>query len=981
MIICLFLLALASPLHGRGAGERQNPLSHIDALIDAKRFDEALDALSLYSREHPQDINRAGERLRRIAEIQGRYNSLVHRLLDLIARDPGNGEAILALGGELETLEAPKDLRSGEFLARIRALAESAVRRKRLEEILAGGRELSGKGDYAGALGLYLGGLEFYQGEFFAGDRGEEDPLRDRISALSALAAPLESSLAALDGAVKELGEAPPEALWQVYGRIRPELDALDRIRAEIAGAGAFFASRLPLHREGDFLSFALPLIYGDSRGEGMILAIEDCLTGRRRSLEALLLSSVEEGYNRALAKARGRHYQEAIEDFRKAGLRNALVRDFLERAPAGETGLLISLYRDFVISRSIQVETLELLLDGLTAGQMAAESAEQPEGVISDEAGLKDLASAGEALAAELRDGGEDFLLRLEGLSPVEGFLLPGPEALSRYTAGAQELLENFRSRRRALELGGLLHHYAAFNEGLGERLEQRRARLALANRLMGGLKQEEAVSRAEDPPVFPESPEAGEALYYYCGEALEIFKNLKAETEEDLAYAGEFALHRGEEERGTGASTGLEELRSSAGQMVEELEDIFRRAAGGAALAEERIRQAEAFRDQGDRHYREAQEAARRGDFSGARNSIQRAVERYGQALAIQEFPSLRQEWDTRMLVLGQEIAQGENEAVVKDTRNAINQVRTEYLAGNFQHAENLLLRGQNRWMQTNAEENPEINYWLSMVQDAISLRSGKEIPVTAPLFAEMGQLLSDARRDYEEGAVLIRAGRRDEGLARFNEARRSIREVTFVFPENHEAGMLELRMARMADPEVFNASFQRRLDEALAGIKKRSTEAFGDLQKLAEINPSYPGIAAALRQAEIDMGYRPAPPDPQKLQRSAGLTEAARSIVDANDRGQFEAALRQLNEALILDPSNTQAMGLKDLVQTRMGAGNAVLSSADEGEYQRAVRELQQGNTLISMAIVDQLLRNPRNRSSTRVLELQRRIQSFL
>ena len=451
--------------------------------------------------------------------------------------------------------------------------------------------------------------------------------------------------------------------------------------------------------------------------------------------------------------------------------------------------------------------------------------------------------------------------------------------------------------------------------------------------------------------------------------------------ELEGDLVYAEEFFTRHGEDQQKIQASAELGALSSSIGNILEELKETLRRGTEGAALAEERIGQAETFRSQGDRYYREAGEALRRGDFAGARNSIQDAAERYSRSLSLQEFHSLREEWDTRMLALGQELGQKENEAVVKNTRDAINRVRTEYLAGNFQQAENLLLRGQNQWMRTNGDENPEISYWLSMVRDAISLRSGKEIPVTAPLFAEMGQFLSDARGDYEEGAALIRAGRRDEGLAHFTKAREYIRKVKFVFPENQEAGMLELRMDQMADPELFNASFQRRFNEALGGIKRHSTEAFGELQNLAEINPSYPGIAAALSQAEIDMGYRPAPPDPEKLRRSAGLTEAARSIVDANDRQHFEAALLQLNEALSLDPNNTQAMALKDLVQTRMGAGNAVLSSADEGEYQRAVRELQRGNTLISMAIVDQLLRNPRNRGSTRVLELQRRIQSFL
>jgi hypothetical protein len=54
--------------------------------------------------------------------------------------------------------------------------------------------------------------------------------------------------------------------------------------------------------------------------------------------------------------------------------------------------------------------------------------------------------------------------------------------------------------------------------------------------------------------------------------------------------------------------------------------------------------------------------------------------------------------------------------------------------------------------------------------------------------------------------------------------------------------------------------------------------------------------------------------------------------------------------------------------------------VLSSAAEREYQRAVRELQQGNTLVARDIVQQLLQDPRNRT-TRLTDLQRRIQSYL
>jgi endonuclease YncB( thermonuclease family) len=72
----------------------------------------------------------------------------------------------------------------------------------------------------------------------------------------------------------------------------------------------------------------------------------------------------------------------------------------------------------------------------------------------------------------------------------------------------------------------------------------------------------------------------------------------------------------------------------------------------------------------------------------------------------------------------------------------------------------------------------------------------------------------------------------------------------------------------------------------------------------------------------------------------------------------------------------------MTAKDQLQTRMnGTRTIVLDSRSEAEYRRAVSELQRGNTLVALAIVEQLLQDPKNRSSTLSLELQRRIQSAL
>jgi hypothetical protein len=72
----------------------------------------------------------------------------------------------------------------------------------------------------------------------------------------------------------------------------------------------------------------------------------------------------------------------------------------------------------------------------------------------------------------------------------------------------------------------------------------------------------------------------------------------------------------------------------------------------------------------------------------------------------------------------------------------------------------------------------------------------------------------------------------------------------------------------------------------------------------------------------------------------------------------------------------------VALKDRIQMDVGGQAAVvLTNAAEREYQRAVQELQKGNNTVALSIVEQLLRDPQNRNSPRIIELQRRIQSRL
>jgi tetratricopeptide (TPR) repeat protein len=515
--------------------------------------------------------------------------------------------------------------------------------------------------------------------------------------------------------------------------------------------------------------------------------------------------------------------------------------------------------------------------------------------------------------------------------------------------------------------ESASAVRYFTIANGELEGRIAGRRAELEEGNRLVQGI-----------------SPEDGsDTILYYPAEGLAILTRMEDELAADRAAAETLlARYAGEPPENLGGDV-LQGLYTAAVSMAAELGALNLREQGLAADARTRIAQADAYGLDGDRLFLESQNALGRSNFEVARDRIQRAAERYGASLAIQENAGRRAAWDARILSLGNEIDRIENEIIVRDVRNLVNNARTAYFAGNFEQAEELLVRAQNRWRITNVEDDPEVAYWLNMVRGALSLRSGRVISPTAPLYAEMSQLLSEAKTNYDEGVRLLNMSRRTEGLAKFTEARQKTREVRLMFPVNKEAGILELRMDQVTDREAFDRSFEQRFREAVAGTRPnvRSAEAFADLQNLAEINSRYPGMAAAVTQAEIDMGFRPPPPDPRDLARSRELTAAARVIVEGNITVQFDVALAQLNQAIQLDPNNTQATSIKDQLQTRMGGASGSLDTASEAEYQRAVQEYQQGRLLVALSIVRQLLQNPRNRNSVRILELERRIQSVL
>lgn len=995
ILVIFWLLASFSPVFG--GGNRDTDLSKADKLISEKKYDEAIQVLSEFARRNPEKFDHAQDRFRKIYKIRDDFNNAASELLDTVTNDPGNSEKILALTQRMEELEDSSSPILLSYVNRIRGLAQFNHDRRRLSDILEQGRAMLDRGDYYGALQTYAGGMEFYRREFYEANYGEiiENQVRRETESINSVLEAFQSRSAPLGTVSAEMNNALNagsfQAAREANSRLIPAMDtfielkqtlysslfSLERLLGELRSRDSEMGDRNHIA----FLSHIIRGRQGESIQEGMLGALD----AYWNSSIGTILDTVTLNAERAYA----------------SGLNAFNAGDFLAAARALERNdeylrfspLFFEKRRELLQSEEIQ---LVRLLDQMV-----------PRGDIPSFTKISSLGEGGSALAQTANIFSQSNTLAsldhsaltrwqqgsinaatavntelqtrntinsmLNAIEIVAAKAVQADNEISAHnkTNEIKAALNAINSRRTAIAMEAhqsAQRYYSILSSDIAKNLPNRRGELEKGNQFLEGQRR----TSAEGIVVIDRYP----------SEALETLTRMLQELNADLDRGNTVLTQSRSEPAEITADTVIAALLANLQTSVNEMTGIQIRGRALAETARGNVAQAEAYRQEGERIFREAQAAYSRQSFDTARDRLQRATERFANSLAIQESASLRQAWDTQLLSLGQAISRAENELIIAEVRNLVNTARNVYFAGNFEQAEEHLVRARNRWRLTNAEENEEIIYWLGIVRSALSVRSGRTIPVTAPLYAEMSQLLSAARKNYEEGVRFINAGSRSSGLAKFQEAMRLTREVKLMFPVNQEAGILELRIEQFTDPAAFNSAFEQRIRAAIAGTKQRSIESFADLQNLAEINPRYPGLRNIITQAEIDMNFRLPPPNPANIARSNELTQSAGRILNGNITTQYEIALAQINEAITLNPNNTEAPQVKDRLLNRMGApGAIVLSSQDEAEYQRAVRELQAGNNLVALAVVERLMQNPRNQNITKLIELQRRIQSVL
>ena len=994
IFIVFSIVFLFAAQTGVFAGGRQDAaLARADEHIKNKEHDEAILILSDFSRRNPQKFDLAQDRLRKIYKIREEFNRVADELVDTLTNEPENDEKILLLSTHLYTLEHENSPLLLNFVSRTREIAQFNVNRNRLRSIFERGRALLDRGETVAAINVYAEGMNFMRNEFFAAGYGEaiESEVRRETERVTTTIASFQQASAQLGTLSAEMTRAVNSAdmarIAEVSGRLTPAMDRFIALKQGLYTTLTSFDRILGTLRirdpEGADRSHIAFFVYGirgrtgEEIQEGMLGAFDTHWRNSIGEVVNAIMQNVERENSSALSAFRAGNYQPVI-------AASGRTDSFFNLSPlyfnkhreltAGSRPQSITLYGIVIqntdIPQYMELRTLNESSNSLTqAANIATRQSIDRTSFASWQSGSM---GATQALANEQQSRNNiiaaqrsllDIITRANQVNTDTGRY-----HTSAHIPNAISAIEELRAVYVGQEQQAAQRYYTIAQRSLADNLPARRASLERGRNFLNG--ETRVVS------------EGVEVTFLYPAEALAELNALLTALTGDLQFGNSVLDVYRADPPPIAASTEISAVRESHQVTINDLNALRTQCLALADTARSRSTQAEAYRQEGVRLLGEAQAAFQRQNYDIARETIERAASRFSESLAIQESAAVRQMRDTQLLTLGRSIDTAANESIITEVRNLVNTARTAYFNGNFQIAEDNLVRARNRWRITNSEENEEVIYWLGIVRTAMAASSGRVIPPTAPLYPEMSQLLSQAQRNYEDGVRLINAGQRTQGTAKFEEARQITREIKLMFPVNQEAGILELRMEQFLNPAAFNASFEQRLRDAIAGTRRRSMESFADLQNLAEINPRYPNIRAIITQAEIDMGFRPPPPNPASVARSNELTASANRILTNNQTAQFEIALTQLNEAIILNPQNMDAPRIRDSLLRRMSVpGGIVLSSQDEADYQRALRELQAGNNLVAMALVERLMQNPNNRNITKLVELQNRIRSVL
>jgi len=988
-------LFIAGPAILSARGQQGDVLTRADELIAEKRYNDALNLLVPYARETPRDFDAAQKRIRQILFAKDTYNAIAKDVLDELEKPEPDPQRIVELTDKMIEVDPQRRDETMEFINKTRSVALFRANQGRLERILNEGKALVEKGSYTEALRTYSTGLPIYQAEFFSGPYGAtmQNRVRQNINNINANIGAVASAANALEEAVNALAALSGQGIEpqnltvyrNAYTRLSTEMDRFTSLRNTFADADAAFREdliqlRKNFPQEGDrnFLAFATRLMEGRPENTDGILRAFDTI------------------WNKAIPRARDLLDQKSIAVF-AASVNDAGQQEYGKLGTRSET---IREYGSFPVDLVIRWgrydrgQKVTLFNQAVPAGEAGnflkfrAFAESSPQWRTLGQLGARYLVAPNQDTVVLWRSGRNgDELIRTEQSTIA---------TLRQIRTDAQTLLSTiqrdgteYRNQETRYPNSGSLAYINGISQATNDLINliniseetSSNRRFIIANGLMEtrvGAREDEFKQGSD----FFQGTQRGNYLAKYPTRAADILTRMDGALDADRQAVQNLMNLYNAEPAETAGSQQIRSLREEAAAIQTRLERTRSQGRNMATMARSQSADAERLRREGDRLFSEAQSALSRNDFDTAQNRIERSATAYDQSLEREDDEAT---WNKRNMAvpnLDSAIAEALNRDVLRQVAELINQIQNSYYGGEFDQAERLLTRAQNTWKKTQSMDNPDLVYWAGMIQ--LGIRSGTTIPRTAPLYAEMSQLLSDARKNYENGRVQITSSP-TEARRKLNNAKANIEKIKLVYPMNKDAGILDLLIDQVLDPN-FTATLNTRIDNAIArtrsGARSAQIQAVNDLRIYADVFPKFTNWEPIIRRAEEDAGLRLPPPTAQAIAEAQQIVDRAGPIIASGNIDRIREIQGELSRAMTLDPGNQKARELFTQSVTRIQRGTTVLDFEADRLFLQASQAITQNNPIRARQLLGEIYgRNPNYRYIDKVVTLQRRVDSML
>lgn len=970
--------------------------------FDEQEYDKAIQILTDIVANSPNRLDQAVALMDKITEIRNLYNEKYRDLLTALFEDEDPKRA-LELIEEMEALEKnPNDV-AKEAIRNARISAELVYNKIRLREIMDEAKEKLDLQKYSEALVLYKSGFDLGRQTYEESDmvsalekstvyRAIDEVYENAVAYLQD-GKELMVQLESVKGLINSLSSS------ELISALSPLIDVLDgfsgrrtsfleksRIVSDNLDTIAAINKNAP---ERFFLDFSKFLIYGRNDVdffEGIISTTDLFWEDQFRSLAEALDGKMVLSYEAAI-----KNYSENRFDDSDIYLADALnyARYSISLYESLEKKLSIS--RSFTLDKysyNLVREYYGKLVDARvlarvtdTYGKMSDLRRTLGRYELTDDQNLDDLYELRVGIIEDLPLISEEETL----WDTIEGSInwLSGYEAIPEFSPEVVSLVHS--------DLFALQSEMKRINLAILTRLTDReyeRITRALSgydddfnsNKVsIDGIVDADVVDYTGDTQLKSTFPQRALPELITLLEELDLLQN-DAEEIINTFQNGDIEIEE---------KSGIVEFIDKLELVIPQISSLSESAEELEIIARDNIFTAEGYENQGNKFLQNVRDVlgntrSDKEDYDSARENLKDANNAFYQSFSYKENLELRKSIDEDIEALQQELINGENRLVVADVRNLINQGKEAYVNRRYGRSRVYLDQAQNRWLTTNAEEHPEIQYWMALVDLALQFDRGRSLTKTEPLYDEMTQFLNLAYSNFNRGVNLLNRGEREEGLAVLDEALDNLENVTIYMPKNESASLLRLKIAQLIDPEQFKESFSIRIDEAWEKLKSSSSstqgEGYVELIDLSKIDARYAGLQNKISIAEYDiLKIKVRPPNPADLRESESLYRQALQIVEGGVRTQYPIANSWLDQAIALNPENSAAISLKDRIQVDTGGvGTITLPSALEKRFREAQELYEQENYLNAYTIILELKKDSRSADYQPLLKLEERVK---